>query len=345
MNMNFLGTARRALLGFPLRADNYERGCLRRGFHPGVGLARQTLEEVTRTVFAGFHTALETTSPESLKKRLEALVRPEQHGFLYEGATMGLALLDSLDPLRHDRFGAFLRANPIRTWPAFALGFGLASARIPWARRKVLGNLYPFDCWSRWFVIDGFGFHDGMFRMKQALRRQIRPSYLKGFAAQIYDHGLGRSLWFSQGADLPRTLSLLKPFPKLRQADLWAGIGFASAFAGGVEEKILHRLREAAGKHRPYLAMGTALAASCRKALGNKPLHTVLACEAICQCSFNGAASLVEKAWSHSAEGPNQPAYASCREWIASSFSQLRQADSAQDSDTQEITHGEFCHA
>lgn len=340
MNKNFLGTARRAVLGFPLREGNYERGCQRRGIYPGVGLARQTLEEITRAVFAGFHTALETPSPLTLKNRLEKLVKPELLGFLYEGATMGLAVLDSLDLLRRDRFGAFLKASPTQNWPAFALGYGLASARIPWARKRILNGLHPFDSMSRWFVFDGFGFHDGMFRMKQVFRRQIRPSYLQGFAAQIYDQGLGRSLWFGQGADPSRVVDILRRFAPLRQMDLWAGVGFASSFAGGADEETLNQFATAAGAHRPYMAMGTALAASCRKALRNKPQHTVLACKTVCQLAFDEAAALVEECWSGVAERPEQPAYASCRKRLAESFTSLKRTVSLQGHEDREFTDG-----
>ena len=93
-----LGRARRLLFGVPIQ--NYEKACAYKGFHPGEGTAKKRLKQVTHTVFAGYHAALQATRPDPLKQRLAGLADAERIGFLYEGVGMGLAFLDAIDPLR-----------------------------------------------------------------------------------------------------------------------------------------------------------------------------------------------------------------------------------------------------
>src|SRR3712207_8380154 len=47
------------------------------------------------------------------------------------------------------------------------------------------------------------------------------------------DQGLGRSLWFVQGADVRRIPATVNAFPAERRPDLWSGLGLACGYAGG----------------------------------------------------------------------------------------------------------------
>ena len=67
----------------------------RRGFQPADPLKQARLEEIGRTFVSGYRLALDDTDAVTLARRLDEtpiLMR----GFAYEGAAMGLTLLDHL---------------------------------------------------------------------------------------------------------------------------------------------------------------------------------------------------------------------------------------------------------
>ncbi|HZI13837.1 MAG TPA: DUF1702 family protein, partial [Myxococcus sp.] len=113
---------------------------------------------------------------------------------------------------------------------------------------------------------------------------------------RAFDQGLGRGLWFVEGAGVERIIGRVRGFPAGRQPDLWAGVGLACTYAGGVERPALERLREAAGPHLPQLAQGAVFAARARQRAGNLAPHNALACEVLCGRSSEDAAALAELA-------------------------------------------------
>src|SRR5208283_5842048 len=95
---------RRRVLGLSEETVDFQQ----RGFRGASEFMRNRLENVGGAFVAGYHLALECDSPEELGSRLTA-VDLERRGFAFEGAAMGLALLDWLTPWRRDRIGKFLR--------------------------------------------------------------------------------------------------------------------------------------------------------------------------------------------------------------------------------------------
>jgi enediyne biosynthesis protein E3 len=85
-----------------------ETGYERRGFRGANAAARARLESIGTAFLNGYHCALERGGPEQLAAPLEQ-ADPDLRGFTYEGAAMGLALLDWLTPWRRDRLATFLR--------------------------------------------------------------------------------------------------------------------------------------------------------------------------------------------------------------------------------------------
>ena len=67
----------------------------RRGFNDSGRAARERLEHIGRSFLQGYHASLCDHAPEVLASNLEAVGR-EFSGFAYEGAAMGLTLLDQL---------------------------------------------------------------------------------------------------------------------------------------------------------------------------------------------------------------------------------------------------------
>src|SRR5918992_4509567 len=87
--VSLLGQARRRFLGL----SPAEASFAKRGFVAGEDEARRRLEQIGITFLSGYHAALEETGLVPLARRLAA-VDAELRGFAFEGAAMGLALLD-----------------------------------------------------------------------------------------------------------------------------------------------------------------------------------------------------------------------------------------------------------
>lgn len=265
----------------------------RRGFAVSDGMVKERLETIGVTFVDGYHAALEHPYPSALVAHLNTIDN-ELRGFAYEGAGMGLALLDMVLPWSRRRLLDFLHGpgKPHAYMIQIGVGWALARLRRPvepgahWAR---------LDPVTRWLVFDGYGFHEGYFDWQRFIERQEPPARLTGYACRGFDQGLGRSLWFVKGADVDRIAGAVAAFPLARHNDLWSGVGLACAYAGGVKEWVLYALSEAAGPaYRPALAQGVVFAAKTRLRAHNPATHTELACQVLCDMSLADAAALFD---------------------------------------------------
>lgn len=277
-----------------------------RGFHRGDAAAVERLELVARTFLTGYDAALADPRLEVLGRRL-ACIDGELTGFAFEGAAMALGLLDALSPWRGGRVAAYI-AGPAAPHAYLAhVGVGWALARLPFATRRLLA---PLDSLLRWLLFDGFGFHQGFFEPAWAIGRQAVPTRLHGYSRRVYDQGLGRSIWFSGGADPERIAATIDAFPAARRPDLWSGVGLASAYAGGAGAAGLGRLRELAGWYLPHVAQGAAFAAKARHRAGNLSPETDLACCILCGIGAEAAAAIADDAAAalpiHAPVGPSE---------------------------------------
>jgi hypothetical protein len=144
------------------------------------------------------------------------------------------------------------------------VGVGWAIARVPWLRRNVDKCLAQLDPLLGWLAIDGYGFQSGFFHAPNSIGAKTYPNGLSKYARRVFDQGLGRSLWFVEGADVSRISLTIASFHNTRRADLWSGIGLASAYAGGADGPALECLREAAKGYITHMAQGAAFAAKAR---------------------------------------------------------------------------------
>ena len=291
----------------------------RRGFRVTDPGTRQRLELIGQTFVEGYHAALEQSKPETFACRLSA-VELEFRGFAFEGAAMGLALLDTLTPWNRTRWRAFLSGPAANHLYMVHVGVGWAAARVPWVRRNIeyrLGLLVPL---LRWLAVDGYGFHEGYFYWRQYVEGQRIPEQLSGYASRAFDQGLGRSLWFSNGADVARIPLAITDFPVSRHADLWSGVGLACAYAGGVDRAAIEALAKAAGPYRSELAQGVAFAAKARQRAGNPAGHTELASEVICGMSADRAAEITDAALADLPPDAHEPSYEVWRRRIRTHF-------------------------
>lgn len=251
----------------------------RRGFRLPPAPVREHLEEIGRSFVVGYRLALTDPRPLPLAEGLER-VAPDYRGFAYEGAAMGVVLTDFIAPWRRPWLPAFLSGPAAPHTYLAHVGIGWAWARLPMVRLAPrLSRLAPF---TRWLAVDGYGFHEGYFHPRRSVDRQLVPRRVAGYGRRAFDQGLGRSLWFNQGARVEAIATVVATFAESRRQDLWSGVGLAATYAGGVSEAELEWLREAAGEHAPSLAQGAAFAAVARFAAGHVPPHTDAATEVLC---------------------------------------------------------------
>lgn len=253
----------------------HETTCEGRGFLGGSLQARARIEAVGTCFAHGYHAGLEETRLDKIQQRVEQLEAPWR-GFAYEGTGMALYLLDRLTPWKRDRFERFL-AGPGAPYRYLALvGAGWAMARLPrfFDLNQCLAGLEPE---LRYLAMDGYGFHMGYFQWDKYGVRQESDSRLTGYALRAFDQGLGRSLWFVRVLDIDAIAETIHTFAEHRHSALWAGVGLAAGYAGGVTPEALERLKNFAGVHRAALAQGVAFAAAAHSDAGLEPAHTQLA--------------------------------------------------------------------
>ena len=277
---------KRLLLEIPAVEVSFRR----RGFPCTDSSIRVRLERIGYVFLDGYHSALDAHTVDSLVSLLDSL-ETQDRGFAYEGAAMCLALQATLMPWRWGRVSALLRVEAHRYMVHVGVGWALAVLPLP-----ITPFLHRLDPLLRWLAVDGFGFHHGFFSTRRYLEERRVPARLRGYARRAFDQGLGRALWFAQGADVAGISKALSSFPESRQADLWSGVGLACAYAGGVADGVIQELRVVAGKNRGSLAQGACFAAKTRQRAGNPASHTDRACRVLCGMPAAAAAAVTDDA-------------------------------------------------
>ena len=289
--------------------------------HPQI---QKHLETIGQTFLKGYHAAIEDPRPECLIPCLET-VADEWRGFAYEGAAMGLALLDGLTPWQRNRLPQFLAdAGDKHVYMAY-VGLGWALARLPWGVGGYIEKLeqekgqFP-DRLLGWLALDGYGFHQGYFYWPQYVEKTAQPKNLSGYADRVFNQGLGRSLWFVCGADIDRITRAIAKFPSDKRGDLWSGIGLACTYAGGADKETIQSLHGAVGAYLPQLSQGAAFAAKARQRAGNPIAHTEMACQILCGISAEAAAEITDRALANLSPNRGEPAYEIWRQRIQAHF-------------------------
>jgi len=266
----------------------------RRGFNCSNAEVRGHLETIGRTFLRGYSAAMTHGDQNSLATELDQ-IHPEQRGFAYEGAAMALALLDGII-FRGDQFLRFAKGAGRRHIYMLHVGAGWAYARLPWTRRRIERVFAKLDPVLRWLAIDGYGFHQGYFEGKTQAISGLSASGLSEHGRHVFYQGLGRSLWFIEGADVHGIRCSISQFSPLYHNDAWSGVGLACAYAGGITPAAIAELRSESDLHAAALAQGAAFAAKARQLADNPAPHTDIACSVICQMPAEQAAALCDTA-------------------------------------------------
>ena len=257
---------------------------------------------VVSKFFDGMYLALDIGDQDELRRTIDN--EPlEYRGFVYEGAGMGLILLDGFLPFKN-RFDSFLRLSGERyellVQIGAGMGFGYLATGMPLrlVRRDTNKFVDAQEPMHRWLVLDGYGFFDGMVNWKRVVTRRKQPRDLSGYGLRAYDQGVGRSLWICTGGHAGRFSQSINAFPAERQPDLWGGIGEGLAYAGGVDDFARVRdLISEAGAFADHLAAGVVVGAVGRVRGGEQSAHTDLACQAIWGCDSTTLVASADERW------------------------------------------------
>lgn len=306
--MTFLGKVRRSLFGIPSEETVFSR--------PGFAKdAIQRFQPVAHGLVAGYHATLEDSHFDALMERMNE-VDVELRGFAFEGVGMGLAALDCITPWKK-RVNAFIEGPGAPYIYPFYVGVGLALARM---RRNPEHYLAQLDPVLNWVIVDGYGFHEGFFAYRRTIEKQAVPKKLSPYGCRIFDQGLGRAIWFSAGANVERIVKTIGSFPQERQAELWSGIGCASAYGGGADHSAIKAIYSQAAPYRLQLARGAVIAAKGREQASNFAPHTEIACQVFCHMSSAHAAHLADIAREGLPINGKEPAYEIWRQRIQAQF-------------------------
>lgn len=308
---------RRRVFGIPENVTDFRS----RGYRAASDAIRHRLEEVCGSFVAGYHFALESGSVGELEASLDQ-VQAERRGFAFEGAAMGLALLEIISPWQSNRIESFLAGPGDAHAYMIHVGTGWIWARFPFGFRRRFKKLDPL---LGWLAFDGWGFHEGFFHRQKYVAGQPAPKRLSGYERRAFDQGLGRSFWFINGGDIEVIAQTIANFSSHRRSDLWSGIGLAATYAGMTSERSLVELRVTSGSFSPQLAQGAAFAAKARQRAGNVTDYTDLATGILCGISALDAARLCDQTVENLPEQADWPAFEIWRQRIQNHFASRRQ--------------------
>ncbi|MBW4431059.1 MAG: DUF1702 family protein, partial [Pelatocladus maniniholoensis HA4357-MV3] len=262
-----------------------------RGVPPLPAEAAQRLGSIHSAYSQGYQVGTTTEELEAIIPKLNS-VSAELLGFALEGVGTGLAQRDLFAPTDYNRVEAFVK-GPGAAYENFVyvgLGLILGNKKLP-----IEPYLKSLSLIRSWLVLDGYGFQHGFTHWQDYLQGQPIPEVLTGYASQVFDQGMGRSIWFINGTDVTLISQTISAFPPERQVNLWGGLGFACAYAGGVDQSTLEVLRVAAGSYDAILAQAAAIATKSRQLLENPSRYTELACQVFCGTGTEAADETVDR--------------------------------------------------
>ena len=203
----------------------------------------------------------------------------------YEAAAMNTALADlanggELQLWEH--LATSTEAVPHLTQIHIGLGWALAQQQVD--ATPYLPHLNPI---MRYRVLDGYGYYEAMFRRRKSIVSKQAPEFLNGTALSAYYQGLGRCMWYLTNGNADASISMLQSLDSEHHEDLWRGLGIAVTYVGCSDKTVLADILTKAGKHKPQLLTGAAMAAVSRNTAGNVTADTECVIESWHEQSVN----------------------------------------------------------
>jgi enediyne biosynthesis protein E3 len=275
------------LLSMPKRVRDFDR----HGFASTTARARPRLEAALHAFATGHDLALRYAPDEMLLEHLTSSVMPDWVGIACEGVGMHLGFLDLVLAGKQSRVLSAANGALRQHRYLVAVGAGFAFGRVPFALRKLSGYLETLDPDLAWCVIDGLGFHEGLFQRRRYVeRRESPPAFLNEAGVGAFMSGIGRSLWWIEGANPAGIAERIQLYDGAHHQDLWAGIGTACSYAGGVDDAELKALAQLSGEHLAAFLSGPPFAAAMRVEGTNPSEVTERGCQVLLGLSAEEAA-------------------------------------------------------
>lgn len=255
---------RKSVFALPLKEANFSI----RKFAIGEE-GQDRLELVAKVVVAGYNSALETGYNADLLIH-QRMVSKELQGFFTEGIGMGLYTLDLFSPSRSNSFWRFVESDGANHKYMSYIGAGIACGVFN--HRPIEKFRLKASPTSGLLVLNGIGFYYAYFKPQKGIEKQFIPKDLifDNFYIECYDNGMGRAFWFVNGGNPELIAEMISKFSPERQGSIWAGVGLAATYAGGVDKYKIEKLVTLAGKYAPRLGEGSVLATHTRDVAGNK---------------------------------------------------------------------------
>jgi hypothetical protein len=289
-NLSRFNRLKGRLLGLSPKEASFSR----RAF-PGCGSgSREHLESVIRTFIEGYNLAVRESDPVRLAQRLDSTFAPAFVGFAYEGVGLYFGLVDLLLPRSGSRLDAFTHSAGERHDFIISVGAGFAVARVPLGLRRLESYQKSLDPMTAWCLADGYGFHEGFFHWKRFVDgRQPAPASLSLQNRRLFDAGVGRAMWWVYGADAASIAAAISRFDAERRHEMWAGIGTALAYAGGVTPEAASLLHDLAGSYQSDLLSGIPFAAHMRDKGRNPAAWTDEVCMGLLRMSVGETSEII----------------------------------------------------
>jgi enediyne biosynthesis protein E3 len=306
-----------------------------RGFEACDSEVKVRLERIIEIFLEGYNLTLEREKPELLAAELDAAYDAHHVGFAYEGTGLYYGMADLLFPRNRSRLQQFVEGTARKHDFIVTVGAGFSIARVPWGIRSMFGLMQKLDPMIAWCVPDGYGFHQGFFQHRRYIDRcEPPPSELPTYARQLFDSGLGRSLWWVKGGDPNKIKMAIDQFAEPRRGELWCGVGVAAAYAGGVDTECLNQLRDLSGSFRADYLCGIPFATRMRQKGGNPSAWTETACRLLLGATAEEVSDRAMRRvdalfadWAASEDELRRQAYRLVRDQLRLEFSRPRRAE------------------
>lgn len=179
----------------------------------------------------------------------------------FEAAAMALAEKDLSDNNPLERWRQFLTNHAFSHAAQVHVGLGWALSKNTIKSDKFMDLIEPFMV-SR--VIDGMGYYDGIFKKRLCFNNKKISDKIIPEHHEYYDQGIGRSIWYKCEGNIIECKELIESFSSTRQPNMWKGIGIASAYIGGCDEKMIQEIFVMADQYQSKLSFGAAMVAKGR---------------------------------------------------------------------------------
>ena len=291
------------------------------------------LERVGLSFLEGYHGYLRS-GDFSFIHQLKPELDYEYRGFAFEGSAMGIEIMDFFRFSGMKQMKHILKTEGNNHIYMMIVGAGWAYARLPVHPEKAMQK---FDPVLKWLAIDGYGFHQAYFKTEKYVRQQHPPKELSEYGKRVFYQGVGRCLWFVECGEPSRIANTIQSFPEKYHQDFWAGVGLACAYAGGVDEEAMRKLKSLGSGFTLHLAQGAAFAAKARLRAGNPTKHTEKASQILAGCSAVRAAEITDESLPINSEKTNETKYEVWRQRIRTQLEHTSKHKTNQHAETEKI--------